>query len=64
MAVILPKLKKCANFEDGHFVHLQDFISMEKENIHKIFNSTILNLPYFREYERKKLVKKDDKMTC
>lgn len=48
MAIILPKLKKCAHFEDGHFTHLQDFIAAEKLNIEKIFNSTLLNLPYFR----------------
>lgn len=49
IAIILPKLIKCANYEDGHFGHLRNYLKNEKEKVPKLFDEIILNLPYFRE---------------
>jgi hypothetical protein len=27
---VIPKLIKCANFEDGHFAHLRNYLRTEK----------------------------------
>jgi hypothetical protein len=49
VALIIPKMQKCASFEEKQFNHLKDFLYNEKENVNKMVNSMILNLPYFRD---------------
>ena len=55
IAMILPKLIKCTNFEDGHFVHIRNYLLHEKiKNTYIIlFNyieSTIFQISGFRQY--------------
>lgn len=33
IAVIVPKLIKSTNFEDGHFIHLRNYLIAEKEKV-------------------------------
>jgi hypothetical protein len=49
VARVMPKMIKCASFEDKQFNHIKDFLHAERENLPKTVNSMILNLPYFRE---------------
>jgi hypothetical protein len=49
VARIVPKMLKCASFEEKQFNHLKDFLYSERENLSKTVNSMILNLPYFRD---------------
>ena len=48
IARIVPKMIKCASFEEKQFNHMRDFLISSKENLPKTMNSIILNLPYFR----------------
>lgn len=54
VAIIIPKLIKYTNFEDGHFEHLREYLKNEKEKVPSLMDSIILNLPYFRENSVKK----------
>jgi len=58
IANVLPKLIKCTNFEDGHFTHIRNYLRMEKEKLPGLMNTMILNLPYFREYDKDSVVSK------
>lgn len=49
IAIIVPKLIKCTNYEDGHFAHIRGYLKNEKEKLPALFDEIILNLPYFRE---------------
>jgi len=45
VAIILPKLIKSTDYEDGHFNHLRNYLIAEKEKVTSILNSVLLNLP-------------------
>lgn len=48
IAIILPKLIKSTDFEDGHFTHLRNYLIAEKEKVASVLNNVLLNLPEFR----------------
>lgn len=48
IAIIIPKLIKSIDFEDGHFTHLRNYLISEKEKVSSMLNSVMLNLPEFR----------------
>jgi hypothetical protein len=48
VAVIIPKLIKSYDYEDGHFTHLRNYLLAEKEKLATNLNITLLNLPEFR----------------
>jgi hypothetical protein len=48
VALIIPKLIKSTDFEDGHFTHLRNYLISEKEKVQNMLNSVLLNLPEFR----------------
>ena len=48
MALIIPKLVKSTEFEDGHFMHLRNYLIAEKDKVQALLNSMLLNLPEFR----------------
>ncbi len=52
VARVIPKMVKCASFEEKQFHHLRDFLLAERDNLPKTVNSMVLNLPYFREDQR------------
>lgn len=45
---IIPKLARSTDYEDGHFIHLRNYLIAEKEKITGVLNSILLNLPEFR----------------
>jgi hypothetical protein len=49
VASIIPKMLKCASFEEKQFNHLKDFLLSEREAVNKTVNTLVLNLPYFRD---------------
>ncbi len=49
VARIIPKIQKCASFQEKQFNHLKDFIFSEREKIPKMVGAMVLNLPYFRD---------------
>lgn len=48
VALIVPKLIKSADFEDGHFTHLRNYLIAEKSKVQSMLNMSMLNLPEFR----------------
>jgi translation initiation factor 2B subunit (eIF-2B alpha/beta/delta family) len=48
IAIIIPKLIKTTDFEDGHFTHLRNYLISEKEKVQGQLNAMLLNLPEFR----------------
>jgi hypothetical protein len=49
VATVIPKMLKCASFEEKQFNHLKDFLLSEREALNKTVNTLVLNLPYFRD---------------
>lgn len=45
MGIIIPKLIKSNDFEDGHFAHLRNYLISEKEKVQPTLNALLLNLP-------------------
>lgn len=43
IASIIPKLIKKANYEDGHFLHLRNYLLAEKDKVAGLLNSILLN---------------------
>jgi hypothetical protein len=48
IAVIIPKLIKSYDYEDGHFTHLRNYLIAEKEKVATNLSLSLLNLPEFR----------------
>jgi hypothetical protein len=48
VAVIIPKLIKTFDYEDGHFTHLRNYLIAEKEKVTTNLALSLLNLPEFR----------------
>jgi hypothetical protein len=48
VAVIIPKLIKSYDYEDGHFTHLRNYLIAEKEKVATNLGLSLLNLPEFR----------------
>lgn len=48
IAIIIPKLIKSYDYEDGHFTHLRNYLIAEKEKVVSNLNMSLLNMPEFR----------------
>lgn len=48
IAIIIPKLIKSYDYEDGHFTHLRNYLIAEKEKVISNLNMSLLNMPEFR----------------